>query len=56
MVIDHLHGRHAMPENIGPVRRLWMMTLLGDPPRALSRWCPFIGLASSAAAAVQYRG
>ena len=32
MVIDHLHGRHAMPENIGPVRRLWMMTLLGEPP------------------------
>ena len=34
MVIDHLHGRHAIPENIGPVRRLWMMTLLGDPPAA----------------------
>ena len=32
MVIDHLHGRHAMPGNIGPVRRLWMMTLLGEPP------------------------
>ena len=32
MVIDHLHGRHAMPENIGPVRRLWMMTLFGEPP------------------------
>ena len=31
-MIDHLHGRHAMPENIGPVRRLWMMTLLGEPP------------------------
>ena len=31
-MIDHLHGRHAMPENIGPVRRLWMMTLFGEPP------------------------
>ena len=34
MVIDHLHGRHEMPENIGPVRRLWVMTLLGEPPAA----------------------
>ena len=33
-MIDHLHGRHAMPENIGPVRRLWVMTLLGEPPAA----------------------
>ena len=34
MVIDHLHGLHEMPENIGPVRRLWVITLLGEPPAA----------------------
>ena len=33
-MIDHLHGRQAIPENIGPVRRLWVMTLLGEPPAA----------------------
>jgi hypothetical protein len=31
----HLHGRHEMPENIGPdakveTARLWVITLLGE--------------------------
>ena len=38
MVIDHLHGRHEMPENIRPVRRLWVMTLLGDAASVTSTY------------------